>query len=324
MEFIELDLTTATEEQIKAAIDCNNRTSRLMQSEIDKLRRVAESAKKSKKPIIIQVEPQEEKKETEIIDEDFENEVEYYLSQLKELKNSNIEDEFETSIPSRMHYQYERILTRLKLESIRLIKEIKDLLAEEGLSLEDMNAFKEELDLELKKIELINKALEPVKETEQTSTKKDNKLIFVPTSGGDIRALDEIDSIPYEYYDRFLGLFQSIKDGTFKNVQRFTGNNELNGLCEVKDFKVRVIFVRLTKDSYAIISAFTKKSDNDKAYRAAVIKKYNDFQLAESSLRKNIQNEEFLELHKTYETELFEKLSPTTKTPVLKKKGGEV
>ena len=223
-----------------------------------------------------------------------------------------------------MHYQYERILTRLKLESIRLIKEIKDLLAEEGLSLEDMNAFKEELDLELKKIELINKALEPVKETEQTSTKKDNKLIFVPTSGGDIRVLDEIDSIPYEYYDRFLGLFQSIKNGTFKNVQRFTGNNELNGLCEVKDFKVRVIFVRLTKDSYAIISAFTKKSDNDKAYRAAVIKKYNDFQLAESSLRKNIQNEEFLELHKTYETELFEKLSPTTKTPVLKKKGGEV
>lgn len=324
MEFIELDLTTATEEQIKAAIDCNNRTSRLMQSEIDKLRRVAETAKKSKKPIIIQVEPQEEKKETEIIDEDFENEVEYYLSQLKELKNSNIEDEFETSIPSSMHYQYERILTRLKLESIRLIKEIKDLLAEEGLSLEDMNAFKEELDLELKKIELINKALEPVKETEQTSTKKDNKLIFVPTSGGDIRVLDEIDSIPYEYYDRFLGLFQSIKNGTFKNVQRFTGNNELNGLCEVKDFKVRVIFVRLTKDSYAIISAFTKKSDNDKAYRAAVIKKYNDFQLAESSLRKNIQNEEFLELHKTYETELFEKLSPTTKTPVLKKKGGEV
>ncbi|MBQ3511726.1 MAG: hypothetical protein IJA30_05450 [Bacilli bacterium] len=324
MEFIVLDLTTATEEQIKAAIDCNNRTSRLMQSEIDKLRRVAETVKKSKKPIIIQVEPQEEKKETEIIDEDFENEVEYYLSQLKELKNSNIDDEFETSIPSRMHYQYERILTRLKLESIRLIKEIKDLLAEEGLSLEDMNAFKEELDLELKKIELINKALEPVKEEEQASTKKDNKLIFVPTSGGDIRVLDEIDSIPYEYYDRFLGLFQSIKDGTFKNVQRFTGNNELNGLCEVKDFKVRVIFVRLTKDSYAIISAFTKKSDNDKAYRAAVIKKYNDFQIAESSLRKNIQNEEFLELHKTYETELFEKLSPTTKTPVLKKKGGEV
>lgn len=324
MEFIVLDLTTATEEQIKAAIDCNNRTSRLMQSEIDKLRRVAETVKKSKKTIIIQVEPQEEKKETEIIDEDFENEVEYYLSQLKELKNSNIEDEFETSIPSRMHYQYERILTRLKLESIRLIKEIKDLLAEEGLSLEDMNAFKEELDLELKKIELINKALEPVKEEEQASTKKDNKLIFVPTSGGDIRVLDEIDSIPYEYYDRFLGLFQSIKDGTFKNVQRFTGNNELNGLCEVKDFKVRVIFVRLTKDSYAIISAFTKKSDNDKAYRAAVIKKYNDFQIAESSLRKNIQNEEFLELHKTYETELFEKLSPTTKTPVLKKKGGEV
>lgn len=324
MEFIELDLTTATEEQIKAAIDCNNRTSRLIQSEIDKLRRVAETAKKGKRPIIIQVEQKEERKQTSQVDQDFENEIEYYLSQIKELKLSNIEDEFATSIPSRMHYQYERILSRLKLESIRLIKEIKDLLAEEGLSLEDMNAFKEELDLELKKIELINKALEPVKENEESKTPQKNKLIFVPTAGGDIRILDEIDSIPYEYYDRFLGLFQSIKDGTFKNVQRFTGNNELNGLCEVKDFKVRVIFVRLTKDTYAVISAFVKKSDNDKAYRAAVVKKYSDFQLVESSLRQNASNEEFQELHKTYETELFDKLSPTTKTPVLKKKGGEV
>ena len=52
MEFIVLDLNTATEDQIKAAIDCNNRTSRLMNSEIDKLRRVAESAKKSKKTFL--------------------------------------------------------------------------------------------------------------------------------------------------------------------------------------------------------------------------------------------------------------------------------
>lgn len=324
MEFIVLDLDTATEDQIKAAIDCNNRTSRLMSSEIEKLKRVAETAKKGKKPVVLQPEPKEEKKETSVVDEDFENEVEYYLAQVKDLKLSNIEDEFEMSIPSRMHYQYERILNRLKLESIRLIKEIKELLVEEGLSLEDMNAFKEELDLELKKIELINKALEPVKENEESKTPQKNKLIFVPTAGGDIRILDEIDSIPYEYYDRFLGLFQSIKDGTFKNAQRFTGNNELNGLCEVKDFKVRVIFVRLSKDSYAVISAFVKKSDNDKAYRAAVVKKYSDFQQVESSLRQNVHNEEFLALHETYEKELFDKLSPSTKTPVLKKKGGEV
>ena len=52
MEYIVLDLDTATEDQIKAAIDCNVRTSRLMRSEIEKLRRVAESEKKTKNVIL--------------------------------------------------------------------------------------------------------------------------------------------------------------------------------------------------------------------------------------------------------------------------------
>ena len=102
MEFIVLDLNTATEDQIKAAIDCNNRTSRLMNSEIDKLRRVAESAKKSKKTFLLQEETKEPEQEKEEIDQDFENEVGYYLAQVQELKLSNIEDEFEMAIPSKM------------------------------------------------------------------------------------------------------------------------------------------------------------------------------------------------------------------------------
>ena len=325
MEFIELDLTIATEEQIKAAIDCNNRTSRLMQSEIDKLKRVAEAAKKTKKTPV--EEPKEEVivPQKQIIDEDFENEIEYYYSQLKDLNLSNIEDEFETAIPSRKHYQYERILLRLKLESLRAIKEIKDLFAEEGLSIDDMSSFKEEIDLELKKIELIDKALEPLKEDEKQEEQKKNNLILVPTTGGDIRVLEEIDSIAPEYYERFLGLFQSIQDGTFKNVQRFARNSELAGLCEVKDFKVRVLFVRLNRDSYAVISAFIKKSDNDRAYRSSLTKKYSDYQLVEDSLIKNLSDEEFMNLHKDYETELIRKLTPSTdkSIPFIKKKGGE-
>lgn len=325
MEYIVLDLATATEEQIKAAIDCNNRTSRLMQSEIEKLRRVAETAKKGKKPVIIQVESKQNTKVSETVDQDFENEVEYYLSQVKELTLENIEDEIEEALPSRKHYQYDRILNRLRLESIRSIKEIKDLLAEEGVTMEELSVFQDEYNLELKKIELITKALQPQEETLEAEAEKENNLIFVPTQGGDIRILSEIDSIPVEYHERFLGLFQSIKDGTFKNVQRFTGNNELNGLCEVKDFKVRVIFVRLSKDSYAVISSFIKKSDNDKAYRASVVKKYNDFQLMEDSLRRNLDNPEFMQMQKDYEAELFRKLSPSSEktTPVVKKKGGE-
>lgn len=323
MEYIVLDLDTATEEQLRTTIDCNARTARLMRSEIDKLRRVAEAAKKTKKPVIEESQEEPEEKQ-DLIDADFEDEVEYYLSQLRELTIENIDDEITSALPSRKHYQYTRILNRLKLESIRNLKEIKDLLQEEGVSLDDLPEFQAEYNLELKKIALITKALEPKQvETEQVEA-KENNLIFVPTPGGDIRVLDEIDDIPSEYYDRFNGLFQSIKDGTFKNVRRFSSHNDLVGLCEVKDFKVRVIFVRLNHDSYAVISAFIKKSDNDKAYRASTIKKYFDYQNVENALISNLGNEEFMEMQKTYEQELFRKLSTSEKAPVLKKKGGDV
>lgn len=323
MKFKVLNIYEATEEQFISTIDANNRTARLMRSEIDKLRRVAETAKKTKKPII-EEEPVEQQEVKELIDQDFEDEVEYYLSQLRELTLENIEEEITSALPSRKHYQYARILNRLKLESIRNVKEIKELLQEEGVSLEDLPDFQAEYNLELKKIALINKALEPKQAEEEQVETKENNLIFVPTPGGDIRILDEIDDIPPEYYDRFNGLFQSIKDGTFKNVRRFSSHNDLVGLCEVKDFKVRVIFVRLNHDSYAVISAFIKKSDNDKAYRASTIKKYYDYQNVENALISNLDNEEFMEMQKTYEQELFRKLSTSEKAPVLKKKGGEV
>ena len=120
-------------------------------------------------------------------------------------------------------------------------------------------------------------------------------------------------------------MLQSIKDGTFKSVKRFTSGSELSGLCEVKDFKVRVVFMRLNKDSYAIISAFVKKSDNDKAYRASLFKKYSDFKLVEDELIDSLSDESFIRLHKTHEEEVFRKLNQSAdKTlPLIKRKTGE-
>lgn len=326
MEFIILDLNTATEDQLKATIECNNRTSRLMSSEIEKLKRVSEAAKNSPKPLIEETSPvQEQIKQGLLVDEDFENEVEYYYSQIKKLNSDNLDSEILMALPSRKNYQYERIMNRLKLESFRTIKEIKDFLSEEGFSSEEISLFKDDLELEFRKIQLLDKYLAPQNEEEQVQEPQENNLIFVPTSGGGIRVLDEVDSMPIEYYDRFNGLFRSIKDGTFKNVKRFAGNSELAGLCEVRDNKVRVLFVRLNNDSYAIISAFIKKADNDSVYRSSVTKKYMNYQIVENSLISNLSNEDFTQLHKDYEQELFRKLSPSIDKaiPVVKKKSGD-
>lgn len=321
MEFIVLDLSNATEEQLRATIDCNSRTYRMMTSEISKLKKVAETARK----VVRQEEPEEvvetvESKPT--IDEDFEHEIEYYFQALKELPEEELETEIETVLPSKRNYQYQRIMYRLKAEIIRNIKEIRDFLQEECLSLEEAE-LENEMALELKRLRLIDQELLRKEHQTEEEIQVQNNLVFAPTLGGNIRILDEMEHIDPEYYERFAGLFQSIIDGTFKNVQRFSRNSDLAGLCEVKDFKTRVVFKRLDKNTYAVISAFIKKSDNDKGYRNMLSSRYSDYLQIESSLKQNLANEEFASMQQLYTEELFNIIAPEQLTPQIKIKGGE-
>lgn len=321
MDFIILDLANVTEEQLKAAIDCNNRTYRMISSEIVKLKKVSESVRR-----VIESEKDEDifanQEEKASLDDDFEQEVEYYYQALKELKEEELEDELIAALPSKRNYQYQRIMYRLKAEIIRNIKEIKDFLREEGLTLEEAE-LTNEMTLELKRLSLLEQELSKQEQQIEVENQIQNSLVFAPTPSGNIRILDEMEHIDPEYYERFTGLFQSIIDGTFKNVRRFSRNSDLAGLCEVKDFKTRVVFKRLGKNTYAVISAFIKKSDNDKGYRNMVCSRYNDYLQIESSLKQNLTNEEFVSMQQFYTEELFNKIAPTQLTPQIKIKGGE-
>ena len=154
------------------------------------------------------------------------------------------------------------------IQTIKNMNEINEFIELEydNLSEEELKEFRSEIKSEQTKLEILKSVLtkdEKQKEIEQIK----NKLIFVPTSGGTPRILEEIEDIPVDYYEGFLGLFQSIIDGTFKGVERFAStNNTLAGISKVKDFKIRVAFDRIDKDKYAVITAFTKKSDNAKSY----------------------------------------------------------
>ena len=76
-----------------------------------------------------------------------------------------------------------------------------------------------------------------------------------------ISSKEEIWHLTKDFYPSFLELIKSIEDGTFKGVKRFTNNHDLLGVNEVKAHQVRVGFVRLAVDTYALITAFVKKSD---------------------------------------------------------------
>ena len=329
-QYVNVDHEHASEEQLRAAIQYNSRAFREISAENAKLKRVVATAKQESSfdedQEFFEEEVQSSSDESESSstkDDDFTSEAEYYYSALKEIPEDELEEKIDTALPIKTNHDYEKILLRIKAEIIRSKGDIEFVIAQGDLPKGDLIKLKDDLLLEQRLADLIAKRLK--KETMELNTEEsqENTLIFVPTSGGNIRILEEIDKIDPEYYERFYGLLQSIKDGTFKNVKRFSGNSELAGLCEVKDFKTRVIFKRLNSNTYAIISAFIKKSDNDKGYRKMLKNHYSNYQSIEDQLIANLQNEEFIKLQKGYEKELFDKISSSKGDGAIKVKDGD-
>ena len=308
MEFRVINIDELTDEnKLVEVISDNIKTASFHREQIKRMKQATKPKKIIITPTLEQPKPKEEKEEQK---EDFEDEVEFYLSQLRELKPENLEEGLKEVLPTKKNHEYKKIVLRLILESLKVIKDIEEVIEECALEddKDEIEMFQEEISFEQRKIALLRKTLEIKPEEIIEEDQEENRLIFVPTSGGSIRVLDEIEKIPEEFYDALIVLFNSIKDGTFKNVKRFTNNNALNGICEVKDLKVRVVFARLNKNSYAVITAFVKKTQNDKGYSDSLKSKVSDYRMISDILKLNLENEEFLDLQQTYEQELYRKL----------------
>ena len=323
MAFKFIDISDLTEGQLIEVIEENAKTAAFTREEIKKLKAAAKP-KTATSSIIIDNSKTEE--QPAVDRSDFEDEVEYYYSQVKEITPATISEKLHLCVPKRTNKNFEKIILRLKLESLRNIREINEVIREYS-SVEDpeeMQMFKDEILYEQQKIAFYDNLLSPEKEEVEEIEEEEttNRMIFVPTNGGNIRILDEIDHIPDTFYDLFLELFLSIKDGSFKNVKRFTNNAALTGLVEVKNPQSRVVFARLNENTYAIITAFVKKTQRDKGYVDSLKNKAADYKAISEILKRNLSNPEFLELHQQYEDELFRKLGydPVTKTFV---KGGK-
>jgi len=287
-------------EKVIKSLDEIRRRASIKKKEIDKLK----SAMASTKIKIVEVkeEIEEDVITKEIIDtsEDFEIEVEYYLSELSKASDDEIED----ILPTRSNYHYENIMLRLMAEITHDISDIKEMMITDNMSKEELDEFKEEIINLGRRRNIIKKSLLEV-EKEDTITKS-NKLIFMPISGNNkIRIFDELKDIPQEEFEGFLELLASIKDGTFKNIKRFVNNDSLKGALEVRGYQRRVVFQRLSKDCYAIITMFVKKTQNDRGYQQQLKYKYGEYKNMEKELKEKIKEEEFLEENKKYEEELF-------------------
>lgn len=322
MEYMILDPKQLTEENLIEAIKQNCKTATLMKKEIDKL-------EKTNKEYQLNKQNPEANFDSEILtenknhdpsnfNEDFENEVDYYFGLLDSIILSDeMKENIEDVLPSKKKINCDKLIMRLQMELLKNIKDIEDLLEEEKelLSKEDLEEFKSEIELNRKKIEVISE----LKKEKQNNKKEpiENHLFFVPTTGGNIRVLEEIDDIDIDYLKTFKGLFDSIKDGTFKNVKRFnSGNTKTSGISEVKDFKTRVVFDRIGKHDYAIITAFMKKSDNDKGYKVSLELKIKNYLNMKERMVSNLENQKFRNTNQLLEQELYEKLSSQNENQV--------
>ena len=112
-----------------------------------------------------------------------------------------------------------------------------------------------------------------------------------------------------EFYDKWADTFEIecsagkkiviTYNGT-ENIKKFKNNNALNGIIEVKGFQVRVVFARLNKNTYALISAFIKKCDNDNGYVSVLKQKVADYRSISETLKKNLSNPEFMDQQREY------------------------
>ena len=190
-------------------------------------------------------------------------------------------------------YRYKYIILRLIAESLKEIKEINELISSETFSSEELIDLRSVILLEKKKISILKEHLKHKDEVE-TEEEVNNEIILVPSLTGNVKLIEDLEHIHPSNYEAFLELIESIKNGTFKGVKRFTNNMRFAGISEVRGFQVRIAFARIGKNKYALITAFTKKCDNDKGYRDSLTQKLSDYRLQEDKLKALAEDEEFL------------------------------
>ena len=176
-------------------------------------------------------------------------------------------------LPSKDNKIYGLIIKRLIAESLKNIKEFKKLAISGVLESSDLNDCFSTIRSEQRKIDFLKQLL--VEKEEVSSDEINiNKLILVPTPGGNTRVIEDLSDIPMEYYPEFSILINSIINGTFKGKKQF---REYKGYFEVRLNQCRVLYSQISDNTYAVITAFVKKTDSNSIYQSWLDNCYSMF-----------------------------------------------
>lgn len=253
-------------------------------------------------------------------DDEFEDMIKCFKADYASLEDGFNEDDLFDLLPSKKSYRYKDVLLRLIAESTKEINELIEFSNEDDTTADDLLEIKKLIQNEQRKISILKELLNKKEENKDEVIDEKNSLILIPTTGGNIRVISELENMSIEYMPLFKELFDSIVDGTFKGLKGFNNNNDLNGMREVKGNGVRVVFKRLTKKKYAIVTAFIKRNNNNTGYQDSLRSKVTDFKLIQDKIKNNLNNQEFMDQNDLYVEELFNILGEEEKKPQFGKK----
>ena len=318
MIFKEIDFSSENEELL-ATIEKNCAVAVTARNEIRNAERLLSQQKKESS--IEQKNVSVKNIEVEVkIDDEFEEMIKCFKVDYASLEDGFDEDELFDLLPSKKSYRYRDVLLRLIAESIKEINELREFSIEYDTTSDDLQEIKRLILNEQRKISLLKGLLNKKEEDKEEIIEEKNTLILVPTTGGNIRVISEIENMSIEYMPLFKELFDSIINGTFKGLKGFNNNNGLNGMREVRGNGVRVVFKRLTKKKYAIVTAFIKRSNKDTGYIDSLKSKVADFRLIQDKIKNNLNNHEFMAQNDLCVEELYNILGEEEKKTQLGKK----
>lgn len=241
----------------------------------------------------------------------FSEDINYYLSMINGITDfENLEEKIAGILPSKTEVNYHMVILRLKVELLKNIKEINELIDGENLSIDELQSFKQDIGLENEKINTL--AIIEERKNYKEVPKQENIIVFAKTAGENIRVLEEISSkaIDPAYYNDFKILFNSIKNGTFNGFKKFhsSGNSKIRGYQLRKD-DTRLVFDRVGDHTYVVITAFVKKCANDRDYKESLQNKLAEYSNQRKELINKLNDDSFIKQNQEYERILFQKLN---------------
>ncbi len=141
------------------------------------------------------------------------------------------------------------------------------------------------------------------------------KVVFARNKSGNVmfqKSLDDIRKFSDDKYSSTIALVERIANGdTDFNSEKqrpLTSSNKLKGTYEMKDYQVRVFYMR-EKEYTVIIGACVKKDDNDIRYRDGLANLKKQSELYRSAIKDGkLDMEKELEMAQEYMTSLQETL----------------